>query len=644
MIWIPPVMGVLVLVVACVLIDIEQSEIVEPNARSRADYGIVPEYQIALLEVNEMIVLAEQGAEIDYDELDERVAVLNSKNMLLTIDSESNAYFRHTSSFPRLRGLIHEFQNAAQLLIHMPNVAHLGLARSVCRQLIQEINSFRSEVNTAEGEDRQATLQHVIYLQRYIWGVLACVLLMLGCWARHLVASERTHRQLAAERQAALERERRVQAQLAQSMTDRVTFLSLVSHEVRSALQGIVAGMGALQRGIRTDDGAALAERITRSALSLGRQLGDVMTLARGDAGQLQMHGSVFDVCELVRAQVDDVRAVAMAKGLSLKCTTDPQHALVWTDDTRLGQVLSNLLSNAIKYTAVGSVHVDLYLAPKVAGGGGVCAGANAGIAASMDTQCLCLKVIDTGVGIPAEFQDRMFEPFCRAGGRVDGMGLGLSVVYRLVQALGGTVRVWSEVGRGTSFEVRLPVGVVVDGPEDEDEADEAVVPLTSLAPPAPPAPSASVSLDLDGLSPRLLVVDDREDVRHALSTLGQRLGATVEVAATWDVARQRFAAAAAQARAFDLVLLDLSMPEGCGAALAAELRRRQEEGAKGAQMTTAVPWYVSISAGHDLPRAWASVFDQHLDKPISEAQLQALLETAVLRQRSVSEDSSRVA
>ncbi|HEV2130449.1 MAG TPA: HAMP domain-containing sensor histidine kinase, partial [Longimicrobiaceae bacterium] len=224
-------------------------------------------------------------------------------------------------------------------------------------------------------------------------------------------------------------------------------FLSVMSHELRTPLNGIISYADLLDleiNGPLSERQRHQLGRIKTSAAHLLELVEEILTYTRVEAEKEEVHPETTELGTLVRETVALVEPAAADKGLTFE--VDAPEAPVWieSDPHKLRQILLNLVGNAVKFTPEGRVVVE-------AGAVG-------------DT--LLLRVRDTGIGIAPEHLERVFEPFWQADSsksrRVGGTGLGLSITRKLAQLLGGDVEVQSELGRGSTFTVRLPARIAL--------------------------------------------------------------------------------------------------------------------------------------------------------------------------------------
>ncbi|MEO8902767.1 MAG: HAMP domain-containing sensor histidine kinase [Polyangiaceae bacterium] len=232
------------------------------------------------------------------------------------------------------------------------------------------------------------------------------------------------------------------QAELASRF--KTSLLRLVSHELRTplgALQLQLERLSGDRHGPLNDAQQEIVVRMRRSLARLTDTIQSLLEYARIEGGRLTLFVESFDVRVLCRSVVDDFAAQAEAKGLRLHLLGGDATALFETDMRLLRLVLVNLVANAVKFTAAGEIALTLECDA---------------------TRCL-LQVRDTGPGIHASVQTSVFEPFFQGESAHDtqharGAGLGLSLVREMLQALGGSVELESELGVGTTFRISVPV------------------------------------------------------------------------------------------------------------------------------------------------------------------------------------------
>jgi signal transduction histidine kinase len=228
-----------------------------------------------------------------------------------------------------------------------------------------------------------------------------------------------------------------------QTIRARSLFLAKVSHELRSPLQGIVSALDilALRHGPQTSDADELIQRIRRSSMLLNTHLRDLLTLANGEAGRLEMRPEPFDARALVESVAASALELARDKHLDLVVDAPDDAVFVIADGARIDQVLTNLVINSLRYTDAGEV--KLVLRPY-----------------DPDRRILEFVVADTGPGIPGPMLPTLLAPDRTTTGserRGEGSGIGLAIVRTLVDCLGGTIAVTSRIGEGTTFSISIP-------------------------------------------------------------------------------------------------------------------------------------------------------------------------------------------
>lgn len=356
-------------------------------------------------------------------------------------------------------------------------------------------------------------------------------------------------------------------------------FLANMSHELRTPLTGVL-GMAELLGDTPVNDHQRdMINTIRDSGEGLLAILNDILDLAKIEAGKFTLETAPFTPAETL----DRIRAIfaprVMAAGLEMTLRLGPECTQPRLGDSnRLMQILHNLVGNAIKFTEDGGVTLTAETAPD-------------------DPETLLFTVEDTGIGMTPEQMTKVFEEFEQAENstarRFGGTGLGLSITKRLTSLMGGQITMQSTPGQGTKVVLRLPAPRV-------DEA------------PAPVLPAPAPRVSLEGL--RLLVADDNRTNRRILETMLGALGTEVTLAEDGQHACDLY-----QPGAFDVVLLDISMPGLDGIGALAEIRK-----AEAAQGTHAVP-ALAVTANamqHQIEGYLAAGFDGHIAKPFRKESL----------------------
>jgi signal transduction histidine kinase len=223
-------------------------------------------------------------------------------------------------------------------------------------------------------------------------------------------------------------------------------FLATMSHELRTPLNAIIGFSQLLLRrskGSLTTSQTDMVERILNNGKHLLELLNDILDLSKIEAGRLELKPESFNLLQVVNTTVEELRSLAEEKHLSLQVNIDFPEAEIFTDPSRLRQVLVNLLSNAIKFTESGGVWVN--------------------VNHFSHNQCdrIIISVKDTGIGIAQDQLKQIFEPFRQIDQTTTrkhpGTGLGLAITDSLVQMMQGKIVVESQVNQGTTFRVELP-------------------------------------------------------------------------------------------------------------------------------------------------------------------------------------------
>ena len=367
-------------------------------------------------------------------------------------------------------------------------------------------------------------------------------------------------------------------------------FLANMSHEIRTPMTSILGYTDLLR-----DDSLSAADRKTflttvrRNGEHLLQLINDILDLSKIESGKMVMDlgpchlpSTVADVASMMRPRAEQ-------RGSTLEVHyTGPLPETIHTDGSRLRQVLVNLVGNAVQFTEKGSIRIGVSFLPQWRSG----------------QSAVSVEVTDTGIGIRQEAMARLFEPFTQAerstARKYGGTGLGLAISRRIVTALGGELTVRSTPGEGSTFTVTIPTGDIagvnlLESPGEVICEDEAGTRRTL---------AAGV---LRGV--RILLAEDSIDNRELLRTVLGNVGAEVEVVENGRLAIER-----AQAGTFDVVLMDMNMPEMDGYEATRKLRDRGYQGPILALTANAM--------SGDSERCLAAGCDAHLAKPIDRKQL----------------------
>jgi signal transduction histidine kinase/CheY-like chemotaxis protein len=401
------------------------------------------------------------------------------------------------------------------------------------------------------------------------------------------------------DREQAEEAVRRANADLRQANAalERATqaksdFLATMSHEIRTPMNGVIGLTSLLQATPLSPEQHEYVAAIQASGEALVTPINDILDLSKIEAGQLTLESQPFDLRQLVREVVAVFTAQVRAKGLELHAQVDPAlPAVLEGDALRLRQVLTNLVGNAIKFTTQGEVELRVAVVEQ-----------------SAEEALLRVTVRDTGIGITPQGRARLFEPFRQAHAaparRYGGTGLGLAICKRLVEAMGGQIGVESAPGQGSIFWLTLRLAA----------AESPAVPVQA----GPPAPGPERAAG--GTRGRILVAEDNPINRLVAVGLLQSLGYAVETVENGRQAVDRVGAAS-----FDLVLMDVHMPELDG--LAATVAIRQQERAAGHGQHVPIVALTADALMGDAEKSRAAGMDDHLSKPLTRERLGAVVE-----------------
>jgi PAS domain S-box-containing protein len=355
-------------------------------------------------------------------------------------------------------------------------------------------------------------------------------------------------------------------------------FLAMLSHELRNPLTPIRNALHILKiADTDADQMVQIRDVMERQVEHLTRLVDDLLDMARITRGQIELRRERVELAAAIARAVETAQPVIDGRGQQLNVALPPEPLCVEGDLVRLAQVFANLLNNAAKYTGLAG-HIWL--------------------TAERDDGEVRVRVRDDGIGMAPEVVPHIFDLFVQAGRSAarsqGGLGIGLTLVRRLVELHGGTVHASSPgPGHGSEFTVRLPLLATIPAP-----------------PPSQPRESRDVAA-----ARRILVVDDNEDVADTLALLLRQGGHEVRVAHDGPAALE-----AARAYQPEVVLLDIGLPGMTGYEVAQHLRQQPP-----ANLTLLIA-LTGYGQDEDRRRSSEAGFDLHLTKPVDPADLKRLL------------------
>jgi signal transduction histidine kinase/ActR/RegA family two-component response regulator len=372
-------------------------------------------------------------------------------------------------------------------------------------------------------------------------------------------------------------------------------FLANMSHEIRTPLNGVIGVVAALSRTELTPAQREMVSLIESSGVTLERLVSDVLDFSKIEAGHLEIEMRAVDLRAELDAVIEVFHIKADEKALGFPVTYGAlARGQFLGDGVRIRQVLSNLLSNAVKFTSHGEVRVHIDLTD-AAGAGQPCT--------------LALEVSDTGTGFDAQFADQLFQRFSQADTtitrRFGGSGLGLSITQALVALMGGRISAQSQIGRGSCFRVELPLERTVPLADYDAGLKAARGEAESL-----PGPAAG---SLQGL--RVLLAEDHPINQRVVQLILEPFGVELTTVENGCQVVEAFAA-----QVFDVVLMDMQMPQMDGVAATSALRRH--EAANPRRSRSAIIMLSANAMRQHRLDAQAAGADLHLPKPITAAGL----------------------
>jgi PAS domain S-box-containing protein len=363
-------------------------------------------------------------------------------------------------------------------------------------------------------------------------------------------------------------------------------FLVNMSHEIRTPMSVIMGCADLMKMEEMTEEKRLVVELLRRASRSMVRIADDILCVSKIEAGRLSVERAECFVRTLLRDVEAMIRPLAEKRGLAFAVVcNDDVPTTILTDCDRVLQCLLNIAGNAVKYTDKGHVHLTVSLHD------------------AHGTQCIRFDVADTGIGIPAEKLDSVFELFMQMDTgktrKYDGAGLGLAIARQLAELLGGSLSVTSDVGVGSVFSLIIPA---LDAVSAEQE------PVANSRPRA-----------VKKFSGHVLLVDDYDGIRKTFGRLLERLGLKVTLAENG-----REAVDVALSQSFDVILMDVQMPVLDGYSATRILR---EKG-----LNTPIIALTAHAMESDRQTCLDVGCNDYLSKPIDQDELLRILRTHVAK------------
>jgi signal transduction histidine kinase/tetratricopeptide (TPR) repeat protein len=453
------------------------------------------------------------------------------------------------------------------------------------QKLINDQMASKNELLTKDYELQHATLSRQRVLRNAAL-VSSLLLLLVGVlfYARYrsrkkyALALEGKNRLIESEKQKAI-----------QSEFYKSQFLANMSHEIRTPLHAITGMINVLNEKDPRDDQQAYLNVMRKSSESLMGVINNVLDISKIEAGKVVLETTRFSLLETLQNIINLLHANAMSKNIALKSSSQNLPDFVMGDQVRLTQVLINLIGNAIKFTEAGHVAVEMKAV----------AGTN-GNSDKINIEC---AIEDTGIGIPYDRQDSIFQNFTQADQgttrKFGGTGLGLSISKQLIELQGGTISLRSEPGMGTTFRFSIPYqsAAQVDGASE--------------------APIAFVPGDHENLN--ILIVEDNAYNRIVASeTLGMLLkNAHIDMAENGIIALQML-----EQDDYDVVFMDVQMPLLDGYQTTQSIRSELPEAKRGVPI-------IGVTANatpEDRAKCLRSGMNEYLTKPFYPADLMKVI------------------
>lgn len=551
-------------------------------------YWTVSQYQLFFERLETEILLFSTGTETNTNKISLYHQILKSKFNVLSQPSELTEFFydihKYYEAVIHLGSFMQQLDSNLSIFKNNKNMASEILMQfEDARKIVLEISN---EVHLAELHLREEMIEDFYQKRHLLYASGLLLWLFFVAWVGVLSFNIRRSWKLIQRQEESIAAERCATLAVQDAINTKNAFLGMISHEIRTPLHTITSSIDLLSLKKYSDKDRQIIHRMVVASRHLVAQMKDLTDYARIDAGKMELRKESFDPHELAQYIIEEQIDAAESKGLALILEKDGLVGEVWSDPYRISQVAGNIIENAIKYTETGIIFIRFFR--------------------STVSPCdLEISVADTGIGIDKKNLPVLFQPFTQldqsSARRYEGTGLGLAIVKGIVECLGGSIEVDSQLGKGSCFKITIPVE-----------------PIESVS------PNECNDDDRELAEGRVLVVDDHTEIQDSFREMLEQMGYVVNVSPDgYDAIKQLMATR------FDLVLLDINMPEKDGYVVAKELR-----GTTGPNQTVPIIGISAFSPSQNNTEA-SITFDDYLTKPVRYDNLRVALIKVLNRSRS---------
>ena len=384
-----------------------------------------------------------------------------------------------------------------------------------------------------------------------------------------------------------------------ESFKSREKFLSQISHEIRTPLNAVLGMTHLMLQSNPREDQRKLLQTLKFSGDNLTALINDILDLSKIEAGQLRLENREFNLIEFIQGIKITYKSLVNDRGILFRLLIEDEvPTFVLGDVNRLGQVLNNLLNNAVKFTEEGQIVLSVYMEKE-----------------ESEQYILLFEVADTGIGIPEEKLQIVFEPYQQAGpSKYGGTGLGLSIVKNIVELQKGTISVQSTEGKGTTFRVALPFGKSDQLNQTQESSTQSFM---------------AEFQSLEGL--RVLYVEDVIPNQLLMEGLSNKWDVQLDTALNGLEALQKV-----KNNQYDLILMDIQMPEMDGYETTREIRNLKDSHYENIPI---IALTASVS-DRTKQRIQETGMNDYISKPINPWDLHQKL-ADLAKQRSTTDSSS---